>query len=150
MTAKTIASTISMAVLTRGHRRHLAKLLNEAGRKREPDDVLDRMEKLASDLRNGMDRLGFRPSMEDWDRSLSSRTYASHLIKKMENLSESAQRKRWIGVGKADRLLLSFCEEFAHCWRWATDLAVPRLKPEVLLLSGPGYRPALHGRARSR
>jgi hypothetical protein len=142
MTVESTAKPQAKFLLTHEVRSQIAKLLSDA-RPQHQAKTFVRMERLAAGFNKRIGRLGFRPSIEDWDRSLGSRSFANALTRRIEKLSPGAYQERWVGVGIADRLLCDLSVGFARCWKSATGRGLPKLPPGVLKQAGTGYRPGL-------
>lgn len=143
MSARPIKRTNARLALSMAQKTNLNRMVASASLRHPAGEVTDRLERLTGEFRAKLKQLGFRPTKEDEDRSHGSPSFSNALNKQWDELSLAECKKRWTGVGKADRLLREFCVKVAQSWTSATGRPLPVLDAAVLKKRDMGYRPNL-------
>jgi len=109
MSARPVKKTNALIALSMTQKNNLNRMVADACLRHPAGKVTELLEGLTAEFRATLKQLGFRPAKEDWDRSLGSLSFSNALNKQWDGLSLAECKKRWTGVGKADRLLREFC-----------------------------------------
>ena len=147
MPGKASSKATTESLFTSKQRYQLSKLLNDARPQKADRIALDLMDQLAAKFKKEIKALGFRPTVEDRDLALGSKSYAQRHMVRFEKLSIAERKKWWDGVGRADCLLLEFAADIGRCWKEATGRPLPKVKASVHQRCGEGYRRELAGLA---